>query len=193
MGTSLPLTTVDGASRLALCVKNLAGRAHLQLSARIGGGRVQSIGGAIRGRGSGHGGTDGARVSSVGGTGIVVVGAGAIGGGERATGSRGESSAGHSMRRRVRGQGAIVLPERSRTALGKCLQEAVSKSSQRSSALPRKLIGKLKRPGLRRKLVSLRRRSWSGVIVAVARCAVQCWGSETGGGHRYSEERRRGS
>jgi hypothetical protein len=100
MGAGLPLTSVDGASRLALCVKNLAGRAHLQLSARIGGGRVQSIGGAVRGRGSGHGGTDGAR------TGIVVVGAGAIGGeGERASGWRGESSAGHSMRRRVRSRG----------------------------------------------------------------------------------------
>jgi hypothetical protein len=72
--TSLPLTTVDRATRLALCVKALASRAHLQLSARVGGGRVQSIGGAVRGRSSGHGGTDGARVSSVGGSGIVVVG-----------------------------------------------------------------------------------------------------------------------
>jgi hypothetical protein len=81
---SLPLTAVDGASRLALCVKNLASRAHLQLSARCGGGRVQSIGGTVCGCGSGHGGTDGARESSVGGSGmgIVVVGEGAICGGK---------------------------------------------------------------------------------------------------------------
>jgi hypothetical protein len=79
--TSLPLTSVNRAARLARCVKGLASRAHLQWSARVGSGRVQSIGGAVRGCGSGHGGTDGARVSSVGGSGIVVVGAGAIGGG----------------------------------------------------------------------------------------------------------------
>lgn len=52
---SLPLTTVNGASGLALCVKDLGSRAHLQLSAGGGGRRVQSIGGAIRGCCSGHG------------------------------------------------------------------------------------------------------------------------------------------
>jgi hypothetical protein len=72
--TSLPLTTVNRASGLALCVQDLAGRAHLQLSARGGGGRVQSIGGAIRGCGSGHGGTNGARVSSGGWVGICGCG-----------------------------------------------------------------------------------------------------------------------
>lgn len=56
---SLPLTTVDGAAGLALCVEDLASRAHLQLSARGRGGRVQRIEGAVRSRGSGHGGDGG--------------------------------------------------------------------------------------------------------------------------------------
>lgn len=52
---SLPLTAVDRASGLALCVNAFARRAHLQLSAR-GGGRLQSIGRSGRRRGgSGHG------------------------------------------------------------------------------------------------------------------------------------------
>jgi hypothetical protein len=125
--TSLPLTTVDGASRLALCVQNLASRAHLQRSASVGGGRVQSIGGAIRGRSSGHGGTDGARVSSVGGPGFVVVGGGAIGGGGKGGQLKGESSASHSMRRRVVEEVAIVLPDSGQAASGKCYRRLCGK------------------------------------------------------------------
>jgi hypothetical protein len=96
----LPLASVNGASRLALCVQGLGRRAHLQRSASGGCRRVQRIGGAVCGRGSGHGGTSGARESSVGGS------AGWCGRrsdlrGERAAGSGGEGSAGHSMRRRA--------------------------------------------------------------------------------------------
>ena len=101
MGVRLPLTTINGACGLALCVKDLARRAHLRLSARIGGGRVQSIGGAVCGRGSGHGGDRRRAGELVGGPGFVVVGGRSDLRGGKGDQLAGESSAGHSMGRRV--------------------------------------------------------------------------------------------
>lgn len=87
---SLPLTAVYRASGLALCVNAFASRAHLQLSAS-GGGRAQSIGRAIGGRGgSGHG---WARIR------LWTVGEEAACGGKKELLDVGESSASHSMRR----------------------------------------------------------------------------------------------
>jgi hypothetical protein len=87
-GWSLPLTTINGARRVALCVKSLARRAHLQLSARVRGGRVQSIGGAVRGRGSEHGETEDARESSWAGRDLWLWAERAVCGGEGASSSQ---------------------------------------------------------------------------------------------------------
>jgi hypothetical protein len=103
---SLPLTSVNGASRLALCVKDLASRAHLRLSASSGGGRVQSIGGAVQSRGGG-----GHMERSVVCADKLPCGSSLDLGlweqersaGGKGNGLRGESSAGHSMRRAARG------------------------------------------------------------------------------------------
>jgi len=86
----LPLTAVDGAAGLSLWVDAFACCAHLQLPARVGG-LVQSIGGAIRGRGgSGHGWARRARASSVAWIGVWVR-EGAMGG--RMSDGRGEAGA----------------------------------------------------------------------------------------------------
>lgn len=97
IGASLPLATVNGTSRLALCVEDLARRAHLRLSARVGGGRVQSIGGGVRGRGSEHGGTGLLRGWTRGLVAVCGCGRKERSGGGRCDQLGGGSSAEHSM------------------------------------------------------------------------------------------------